>query len=517
MTSGRSTLNRDQIAAVAMALVLAALCGAAVGPSYVNHDAAWYLYVAKRWFDGATLYRSVIDTNPPLIIWLTAIPVWWSNLIGAAAPAVFKVFVFAAAGLSLFAVYRTVTRAWPHRTFVLLASAAFVSLPFVKSDFGQREHVALLLTLPYIFAAAAEEKPNPNWLRWTMGIGAGLGFSIKPHFYVAWLSVEAAVALTRGVRALRRPELFGAIGAAAIYAAALVLLTPDYLHVANQVRQVYGGLNSPLSVLLRLREFQLWLVGALIVAAIRWRAEERLVLVLFAAATGYLVAALLQLKGWGYQLYPARALLVVFLAAAAAALLDALPGLTALLRGGRRGLGVVFAAALTVASVRYIAEARRPVAADLVTPLIDAIASRAPAGPLTVLSMRTIIYPAFPAVNYSNASWGMRHNSLWFLPGFYDDQDRQPGGAFTPHALDTMPAMERMFFDQVVDDLCASPPGLLAIERTAPSSPAGRRALDLETYYGQSPRAKRLLQAYRPDGSVGPFTLLVPATAAKCE
>jgi hypothetical protein len=111
----------------------------------------------------------------------------------------------------------------------------------------------------------------------------------------------------------------------------------------------------------------------------------------------------------------------------------------------------------------------------------------------------------------------MRHNSLWFLPGFYDDQDRQAGGPFTPHALDAMPAMERMFFDQVIDDLCASPPAMLAIERAAPSAPAGRRALDLEAYYGQSPRGSRLLQAYRPDGSVGPFTLLVPATTAKCE
>ena len=103
--------------------------------------------------------------------------------------------------------------------------------------------------------------------------------------------------------------------------------------------------------------------------------------------------------------------------------------------------------------------------------------------------MRTIIYPAFPAVNYSRATWGLRHNSLWFLPGFYADQDSRRGGHLQPHPIDAMSALERTFFDQIVQDLCAAPPRLLAVEEASPVAPAGRRARDQRADYGPSPAA----------------------------
>ena len=70
--------------------LLAALCALAAGPSYVNHDAAWYLYVVRRLWDGATLYRDVIDTNPPLIVWASAPPVLAGGLTGISVAAAFK-------------------------------------------------------------------------------------------------------------------------------------------------------------------------------------------------------------------------------------------------------------------------------------------------------------------------------------------------------------------------------------------------------------------------------------------
>jgi hypothetical protein len=261
---------------------------------------------------------------------------------------------------------------------------------------------------------------------------------------------------------------------------------------------------------------QLGLAAAALFAAVRWPRGERLPAVAFAAGTGYLVAALLQFKGWGYQLYPARVWLLLFLAAAALVTLDALPSALSLLRGGRRGLAIVFAAVLGVASTRYIAEARRPASPDLATPLIEAIRAHAPQGRLAVLSMRTIIYPAFPAVNYTGAAWSLRHNSLWFLSGFYADQDRAGAGPLQRHRLEAMPPLERTFFEQIVEDLCAAPPRLLAIEEASPVAPAGRRALDLRAYYAQSPAAASLFAAYRPIGSLGPFRMFM-ATDARCD
>jgi hypothetical protein len=505
----------SRLATAGVALALAGLSLGAFGPAYVNHDAAWYLHMVDRWFGGAALYRDVIDTNPPLIIWLTAPSVALARLTGWPATAVFKGFVLAAAMASILAVRAIVSRVWPHREFLLISLVVFLVLPFVKTDFGQREHLAVLLTMPYALLCAVPGEGMAPKSRAVAGVAAGIGFAIKPHFLLAWLAVECVVFACERTRAFRRPEFIGAVSACALYGAAVALFTPQYFVVADQVRRVYGGLNSPLSVLVRLREVQLWIVALGIFVAIRWRPSDRLPFSIFAFGTGYLAAALLQFKGWGYQLYPARVCVVLFLALAAATVLDEVPALGSLLRGGRRGLAVVFAALLLVASVRYVVEASRPATPDLVTPLIGAIAEHG-GGRLTVLSMRTIIYPAFPAVNYSGASWGLRHNSLWFLPGFYADQDRLSGGPLEPHTLEQMSPLERLFFDQVAEDLCSSPPQLLAVERAGAVAPAGRRALDLLAYYAQNQSASRLLASYRLQGSLGPFTLYAPAAPLAC-
>jgi hypothetical protein len=428
---------------------------------------------------------------------------------------VFKAFVFAVTAVSTCFVWSIASRAFPKREFVLVLSATFLLLPFVKADFGQREHLAVALTLPYAMLAAARGDSGGSAFRAVAGIAAGLGFAIKPHFLLAWIGIECVAFAYEKGRAVRRPEFVAAVTVFVAYALAVVLFTPAYFEIARQVRQVYGGLNSPVAVLLRLREVQLWLAALAVCAVIRWPRFDSLPYSIFAAATGFLIAALLQFKGWGYQLYPARVFVVLFLAIATATVLDEVPALTSFLRGGKRGVAVVFAAVLIVASVRYIAEARRPAAPDLVTPMLRAIADRG-GGRLTVLSMRTIIYPAFPAVNYAGSPWGLRHNSLWFLPGFYTDQDRLAGGPLDPHSVESMSELERMFFDQIVEDLCSSPPQLLAIEQPGAVAPAGRRALDLYAYYAQHPSANGLLASYRREGSVGPFALFTPEGPVAC-
>ena len=168
---------------------LAALCLAAVGPAYVNHDAAWYLYMVDRWIHGARLYNDVIDTNPPLIIWLSTPPAL-ATLAGWSPLAAFKIYVFAIAAGSAAASRRIVSRSAPQRAVIVGATVLFVCLPFVKEDFGQREHFAVLLTLPYVLMAAATVGSSPRE-QVLAGIAGGLGFAIKPHFLIAWIAVEA--------------------------------------------------------------------------------------------------------------------------------------------------------------------------------------------------------------------------------------------------------------------------------------------------------------------------------------
>src|ERR1700722_6773953 len=50
--------------------------------SPLKDDIAWLLYVAHRWMAGRELYVDVIEVNPPLIVWISAIPIQLGRLLG---------------------------------------------------------------------------------------------------------------------------------------------------------------------------------------------------------------------------------------------------------------------------------------------------------------------------------------------------------------------------------------------------------------------------------------------------
>jgi hypothetical protein len=148
--------------------------------------------------------------------------------------------------------------------------------------------------------------------------------------------------------------------------------------------------------------------------------------------------------------------------------------------------------------------------------MVSLLRQHAAGRPVAVLSMRTILYPAFPAVNYAGAGWSLRYNSLWFLPGLYSAQLASPDSERQFRSPAAMEPIEREFFEQIIADLCAAPPALLAIEEPINRAPAGRRALDLGAYYGQDERYRRLSAAYSPLTTLGPFTVFTPTAPASC-
>ena len=506
-------------------LALGLLSLAVVAPSYLNHDVAWYLYAGRVLLQGGTLYKDVVDTNPPLIVWLSAPAAWMSDRLGLSAVVVLKAVVYVIAALALLAsapLARAVAGASTDMRRFLMAVLVFAMLPLARTEeFGQREHLMVLFTMPYLLAAigwANGEAPGGRF-GGLIGVVGGLGFAMKPHYLLAWLAVEASIPFVTARRgSWRRPEALGAAAAIFTYGLIVVAFVPQYLGVIAQARQVYGGMNSPASLLFRLVDVRLWAVGAVSLATVRLpRAARSAPWILFAAWSGFLLAALLQLKGWNYHLYPARAVSLLFFVTLGCRVFEAWPALGDIVRGGGRGLGAAVMAALMIWSGRYVVEARLTVESDLVTPLVDVLHREAPGGTFAALSMRTMIYPAFPAVNYSGVGWSLRQPFLWFLPGLYEDALRAPGPSVVFRSPAAMPPLERTFYEQIVDDLCAKPPDVLMIEAAQPRAPLGRRALDLAAYYGQDGRYRRLSEAYDPLTTIGQFLLFKRVRTASCE
>lgn len=397
----------------------------------------------------------------------------------------------------------------------MITTVAFALFPFVGSDFGQREHFAAMLTLPFVLSTCnwVAGRARGGLLEMAAGALGGLGFALKPHCSVAWIAIELCTLLLRP-RSWRRPAAVAALITILLYAAIVLFFVPDYLQIAREVLQVYGGLNAPFSVLARLGDLRVWglaLVAMALTPAIRQREP---VLVLFAASTGFLIAALVQLKGWGYQFYPFRVFVLLYFAALAAALADPHWASTRVMRG-RILAGLVVLVAV-VWSARWAVSARRAVGHDHVAALLALLHHHEPVRSLAVLSMRNIVYPAFPVVNYTQARWVLRHNSLWFLPGLYADELSRTSGPALFRPIVAMPPLERQYFDQIVGDLCAHPPDVLIVEPPVPTLPAGGRSLDLLPYYRQDPGFNRLFTAYSPIGRAGPFAVFAASAGASC-
>ncbi len=506
----------------AVCALLAMLAGFVVARSSANSDSAWYLYMAERVLHGARMYVDVVDTNPPLIVWLTLPPAWLARA-GLPGIAALNGYLFALALLSIGAAGALSARVWgswpASARGLAVAAVAFVVLPYVRADFGQREHLLVLATLPYLLAAMA-------WLQGRspgvasaclIGVVGGLGFAIKPYYMAGWAGIELVLATAgRGRSSWRRPEMVSAVLAVAGYGAAILLFAPQYLPFARVAHAVYGGFDASWLYLLRLREVRLWLVCLVALAAIRLPApSRRLCAVVFAAETGFLLAALVQMKGWTYHLYPARALAFLFLLLFALSVLEALPQLVNAVRGGMRT--VAFGAALVLAgwSAQYAREASAS-HADLVASLDQLMTREAPGGRLAQLSTRTIIWPSFPVVVQQRLGWSLTHNSLWFLPGLYKDERASSGGAVSLRTPDAMPPIERQFFYRIVSDLCAAPPDVLLVESAREPDPGGQGVFDLDAYYGQDERYRVLLGAYQRRDPLGQFEVFKRVAPASC-
>ena len=167
----------------------------------LNADAAWFHYVAGRVLSGARPYVDLIEVNPPLIIWLSMPSLLLERATGISHAIGYPVLVGVAACVSLAASHRLSEHAMStHYKAPFTAAIAVVLFVLPWWQWGQREHLLLILCIPHLISAAARlrGRPPPSFI--AHSIAAGLGYSLKPHFALCFLAVELLVwARTRRV------------------------------------------------------------------------------------------------------------------------------------------------------------------------------------------------------------------------------------------------------------------------------------------------------------------------------
>ncbi len=252
--------------------------------------------------------------NPPLGLYLTVPPVALARLTGLAAVDLFVLYLFALIGLSLAAVWGLL-RISPDLPGTLrrgLVFAAALVLTVSPADqFGQREHFLMVLALPYLVLLALRAAgARCAWPTAALvGAAAALGFALKPHYILVPLGLEIYLLATRRrPRLFVRPEALALAATGVLYAASVLVFTPDYaFRIAPYALEVYNdAYRNPLWVNLFRAETLLLPLACLIQLTTRRNQKHPLPGDVFlTASAAFFVAYVAQMKGWDYHLYPA--------------------------------------------------------------------------------------------------------------------------------------------------------------------------------------------------------------------
>jgi hypothetical protein len=496
-----------------------ALGAAAEFATFARSDMAFLLYAAGRVLDGARLYVDVVEINPPLIVAINLPPVLLARALGVSDIAVYRVLVvLALLGSLAFSwwalnwVFGPGREPLRRRLLLVLAFALFLA---PGNDFGQREHLLVALTLPYLLLAAARAggRPAPPWPAAAAGVLAGVGLALKPHYLLVWAAVEAYAAWRRRARRLS-PEAAGTVVFLAIYVAAVALVTPEYFRLVATLGPAYGGyLRDPfLHVLVTAPGTTVCYLAVFTWAALARRSRHPgLWAVVAIALVASFVAGAAQQKGWTYHFYPPVVLALFLLGLA---VLDVERPLRRTVQQAYAAVafaalatGVFWAVTLAAIRVAHRDPVREREQAQL-DQLVAAVRRHAPPhGSLYVLSYT--IGSSFPLVNYSGVSWASRFPHLWIVEAAYQDQ-LQGTEPVRYRPRERMPVAERYLNDAVYQDLARYHPDvLLVLWQARDVQQNGLRRLDYLGYFGRDPRIAAQLGGYRLAEEVGQYHLYV--------
>ena len=498
-----------------------------------GHDQTWYLYAAERYLAGIQLYGpQIVETNPPLIIWFSTIPVAISRLLHIGPYAGFELLLsFMVLGSILWClrIFRKSDTGLSALSLVYLGSALlvvefgqFAGSPIGGVTFGQREQLLIILIFPYVIARALRTADGLTLAeRCLLGVAAGLGVCFKPQQALILASLELFFVLyTRRLRNLFAPETLAAFLTCVCYVLLLRQLAPRYItQVIPLLQNAYwavGGI-SVASILKTYIHFNIYvllflLAGFLLFRRVRNRAPAYALLCCAAAS---FAVYLLQRKGWMYQARPARAFLlflvfyVLFLF-----IKPAIDWLDTVLRTRPAAAGSAFAIALILLAVQAVQIRRimmRPrLIWSLAVPPVDQIVGQLkPGTPVSVLSDSLAV---FPTIYRHHLIWASRFPCLWLLPAIVRNEmgSSDPDVVFKRLPPETVASLSDLQRKDTAEDLDSWQPPIVLVEQCDVQHPCAFLEgydFDMLEWFLKSPRFQSAWSHYTHESDIPGFAV----------
>ena len=293
----------------------------------ITPDVSWLLTVAERMLSGETLYRDILEYNPPFSVWIYTGPAALSFFTGLSSETLLLLQFSALFFLSFAACLVIGSRAGllakgTAAPQLAVGIAVFVLLP--NYTFLQREHFAIVAFTPWLVLQAARWHAGPAfrpsvWMVVLGGLSCAIMVMTKPYYLPTVLLPVAGLMLkTRSLRPPFHPENLLGAAVAAAYGLAVLTLYPDYLEFLYPILDVvYLPVRTPDATLFFLT------CGGVLLLAVALAAHPRdwspLAITAALAASGHLAGIVAMGKAFTYHALPALCLLVLAFAAQLAA------------------------------------------------------------------------------------------------------------------------------------------------------------------------------------------------------
>ncbi|MCD6460531.1 hypothetical protein J7L67_07695 [bacterium] len=470
----------------------------------INHDVSWYLYGAQRMLGGARLYRDIIEVNPPLNFYLTIIPVIIAKIFNLPSTAVYKGFIFFIGWVSLSACFYILKKIYDKRDPSLIWFLTFIlSLIFFThpmTDFGQREHIMIMLCMPYLLSAVLflQNKHLSAAVIILTACMALTGFALKPFFLLSWITTECFIIFkTKSIKIVfKRLENLIIAAGMLIYFILMSTVWTDYFIIAKMALKVYHSYNTPLKIILLFRyDHILMLIFACFAFfMLKKNKTDLLISLLLLQLISFLIIGFMQGKGWPYHFIPYWSCVIFFWGSyigLCAVKIDQFKQLKKIIKFGAQGVMIITAVYLIIFRVaipiyNYEPSYKRVVARRLVDFIDKNIF------PKSIFIFSTSVDPAFPTVNYSGSKWASRFNCLWLLPGNYKIDYRPQ----RYHDESSMNYVEQYVYRATISDLLKNQPELLIFETRNLKQGFFGKEFDFLKYFSRNKKFRGLMDNY---------------------
>lgn len=271
----------------------------------MNHDVIWYHVATRKWLAGAKLYTDIVEVNPPLAFYLTLPVVTLADLTGLSDKAAQLILTAALTFASLSLTGRALAGTGlfsTHQRAIVLAGAGAMLIMITLRDAAQREHIFVLLFLPWLVSTIGTDRKPSRALTFL----AAIGMCLKPFFAIVPLIILILMAVRRrSLAPLFSLSAFVFLVTGLAYIGAVTLWHPVYFtEIMPMAKVVYGAYGLPFMTVALIKFTSIAALGFTAVWVLSRPSPPAGTVTFFTAALAGVVSYLIQGTGFGYHAVP---------------------------------------------------------------------------------------------------------------------------------------------------------------------------------------------------------------------